>query len=47
MRGDRMIYLFCVMGGAIFGASLMCLMMAASELDRMEERWGEKDEPDN
>ena len=43
MRGDRMIYLFCVMGGAMFGAGLMCLMMAASELDRMEEEWRKND----
>ena len=34
-----MIYVLCAMGGAIFGASLMCLMFAASEFDRAEERW--------
>ena len=39
-----MVYIFCVIGGAIFGAGLMCLMFAASEMDRMEERWREKDE---
>ena len=39
-----MIYLFCVMGGAVFGASLMCLMFASSEFDRAEERWKEKHE---
>ena len=39
-----MIYVLCVMGGAVFGASLMCLMFAASEFDRAEERWREKDE---
>ena len=38
-----MIYVLCVMGGAVFGASLMCLMFAASEFDRAEERWGDRE----
>ena len=37
-----MIYILCAMGGAVFGAGLMCLMFAASEFDRQEEGW--KDE---
>ena len=37
-----MIYLLCVMGGAVFGASIMCLMFAASEFDRAEEEWRKK-----